>query len=240
MTSFLGVPVVSRGEVFGNLYLTDKASAEAFTDLDEQLVTGLAAAAGIVIDNAQLYGRLQRRDAALTAIHEIVSAIAGQADGVTALQLVADRACELAGADVSTIAVPSGDGETLTMEVVAGRAADELRGRTFPAASSVSGEVIRTGGRRAHRRVRGPSGQPTPGADRPDRPRGLGAIDRVRRSRRLACRWPASRGAAPFSPSELELVTLFAAQASVILEVARGREDARTGLDPRGSGAHRP
>ena len=61
MTSFLGVPIVSRGEVFGNLYLTDKTTAEAFTDLDEQLVTGLAAAAGIVIENAQLYGRLQRR-----------------------------------------------------------------------------------------------------------------------------------------------------------------------------------
>ena len=43
MTSFLGVPVVSRGDVFGNLYLTDKTSAEAFTDLDEQLVSGLAA-----------------------------------------------------------------------------------------------------------------------------------------------------------------------------------------------------
>ena len=81
MTSFLGVPVISRGEVFGNLYLTDKTSAEAFTDLDEQLVTGLAAAAGIVIDNAQLYGRLQRREAALTAIHEIVSVDAVQADG---------------------------------------------------------------------------------------------------------------------------------------------------------------
>ena len=81
MTSFLGVPIVSRGEVFGNLYLTDKTTAEAFTDLDEQLVSGLAAAAGIVIDNAQLYGRLQRRDAALTAIHEIVSAVAAHGEG---------------------------------------------------------------------------------------------------------------------------------------------------------------
>ena len=56
MTSFLGVPIVARGEVFGNLYLTDKTSAEAFSDLDEQLAIGLAAAAGVVIENARLYG----------------------------------------------------------------------------------------------------------------------------------------------------------------------------------------
>ena len=227
MTSFLGVPVVSRGEVFGNLYLTDKASAEAFTDLDEQLATGLAAAAGIVIDNAQLYGRLQRRDAALTAIHEIVSAIAGQADGVTALQLVADRACELAGADVSTIAVPSRDGETLTMEVVAGRAADELRNRTFPTVSSVSGEVIRTG-----RMIVLTDASEDPRVNQPQV--GLGQIGPAAWVPLIAYGDPIgslsvarSRGAAPFSPSELELVTLFAAQASVILEVARGRDDAK-------------
>jgi GAF domain-containing protein len=95
MTSFLGVPIISRGEVFGNLYLTDKTSAEAFTDLDEQLVCGLAAAAGIVIENARLFGRVRRRDATLTAVHDIVESIAaGREDGV-ALQLVADRAREL-------------------------------------------------------------------------------------------------------------------------------------------------
>jgi GAF domain-containing protein len=44
---------MSRGEAFGNLYLTDKTTAEVFNDLDEQLVIGLAAAAGVVIDNVQ-------------------------------------------------------------------------------------------------------------------------------------------------------------------------------------------
>ena len=40
MTSFLGVPILLRGEVFGNLYLTDKADGEVFTDVDEELVVG--------------------------------------------------------------------------------------------------------------------------------------------------------------------------------------------------------
>jgi signal transduction histidine kinase len=59
MRSFLGVPIRVRDEVFGNLYLTDKASAEVFTDVDEELVVGLAAAAGVAIENARLHGRVQ-------------------------------------------------------------------------------------------------------------------------------------------------------------------------------------
>ena len=58
MTSFLGVPISVRGEVFGNLYLTDKTSAEVFTDIDEELVVTLASAAGIAIENARLHGRI--------------------------------------------------------------------------------------------------------------------------------------------------------------------------------------
>jgi signal transduction histidine kinase len=59
MRSFLGVPIRVRDEVFGNLYLTDKAPAEVFTDVDEELVVGLAAAAGVAIENARLHGRVQ-------------------------------------------------------------------------------------------------------------------------------------------------------------------------------------
>ena len=58
MRSFLGVPIRVRNEVFGNLYLTDKASAEVFSDVDEELVVGLAAAAGVAIENARLHSRL--------------------------------------------------------------------------------------------------------------------------------------------------------------------------------------
>jgi signal transduction histidine kinase len=58
MTTFLGVPIRVRGEVFGNLYLTEKRGGEVFTDVDEELVVGLAAAAGIAIQNARLHERL--------------------------------------------------------------------------------------------------------------------------------------------------------------------------------------
>jgi signal transduction histidine kinase len=58
MRSFLGVPVVVRGKVFGNLYLTDKRSQESFSLDDEELLVGFATAAGIAIDNARLHASL--------------------------------------------------------------------------------------------------------------------------------------------------------------------------------------
>ena len=58
MRSFLGVPIRVRDEVFGNLYLTDKTTAEVFTDVDEELVVGLAGAAGVAIENARLVARV--------------------------------------------------------------------------------------------------------------------------------------------------------------------------------------
>ncbi len=57
MKSFLGVPLFVRGEVYGNLYLTDKENEDGFSDIDEELALGLAAAASVVIDNARLNER---------------------------------------------------------------------------------------------------------------------------------------------------------------------------------------
>ena len=61
MTTFLGAPVIIRGSIFGRLYLTEKRSADAFTELDETLIAVLAVAAGIAVDNSQLFERARTR-----------------------------------------------------------------------------------------------------------------------------------------------------------------------------------
>jgi signal transduction histidine kinase len=71
MKSFLGVPIHVRGQVFGNLYLTDKTTAEVFTDVDEELVVALASAAGVAIENARLHQRV--RDLALLEDRERIA-----------------------------------------------------------------------------------------------------------------------------------------------------------------------
>jgi signal transduction histidine kinase len=78
MTSFLGVPVTARDEVYGNLYLTDKIGWSEFTQDDEELVRGLAQAAGIAIENARLHERVQQvavyeeRDRIARDLHDAV------------------------------------------------------------------------------------------------------------------------------------------------------------------------
>jgi signal transduction histidine kinase len=55
MTSFLGVPVTSRGRSVGNFYLTDKSGAAEFTPEDQRLVEVFALHAAIAIENARLH-----------------------------------------------------------------------------------------------------------------------------------------------------------------------------------------
>jgi signal transduction histidine kinase len=59
MKSFLGLPVRSRGAVYGNLYLTEKQGAEAFNDEDVAMAEALALAAGIAIENTRLHDRVR-------------------------------------------------------------------------------------------------------------------------------------------------------------------------------------
>jgi nitrate/nitrite-specific signal transduction histidine kinase len=60
MHSFLGVPIVMKGRSVGNLYLTDKAGADAFSEADQRLVETFAVHAGIAIENARLHEQVQR------------------------------------------------------------------------------------------------------------------------------------------------------------------------------------
>ncbi len=132
MHTFLGVPVRIRDKIFGNLYLTEKRSGGRFTAEDEEIVVALAAAAGVVIENARLYEEAARRQRWLEAAAEITAALLGQVEREKALELVADRAREVAGADMAAVLLRDDDG-LLAVAVVSGSAA-----RPVPAAQDVA------------------------------------------------------------------------------------------------------
>jgi len=75
MHGFLGVPIRISGEVYGNLYLTEKADGSTFTAEDEELMVGLAAVAGSAIANARLYEESRRRERWRRATAEVASAV---------------------------------------------------------------------------------------------------------------------------------------------------------------------
>jgi two-component system, NarL family, sensor histidine kinase DevS len=106
MRTFLGVPVKIRDEVFGNLYLTEKANGQPFSEDDEVLVQALAAAAGIAIANARLYAQSRARQAWIEAARDIATEMLSGADPATVFALVAEKALKLADATATVVAVP--------------------------------------------------------------------------------------------------------------------------------------
>ena len=83
------------------------------------MVVALAAAAGVVIENAQLYEEAARRERWLAATADITRLLSGSYEPRTALQVVADRAREIANADIACVLLLRSDVE-LELSVVSG------------------------------------------------------------------------------------------------------------------------
>ena len=124
MASFLGVPVRVRGEVFGNLYLTDKRGDAAFTADDERNVMALAAAAAVAIENARLYERSRQRERWQQAVFDVAQAVLSGTDTEDVLSMITQRARSLTGADLAVLAMPNEQGR-LTIELVDVAPSDE-------------------------------------------------------------------------------------------------------------------
>jgi len=103
MGSFLGVPVRIRGTVYGNLYLTEKAEGQSFTEEDQSLVESLATTAGFVIDNARAYGLSERRRQWLEASAELSEALQPPIQLERALSEVARAARAISGATATAV-----------------------------------------------------------------------------------------------------------------------------------------
>jgi signal transduction histidine kinase len=149
MRSFLGVPIVIRGNAWGNLYLTDKESGEDFDAVDEQSVVVLADWAAVAIENATLHHRLQaRRDELERAVHslEATTAIARAVGAETQL----DRVLELivkrgrALVDARAMVILLRDGDELAVAACAGEVQSSIVGQRIPIDEATSSEVLRS------------------------------------------------------------------------------------------------
>lgn len=79
MSSFLGVPIVSKGRVIGAFYLTDKLDAPEFSPADQEAIEVLASPAAVAIEMARLYERsrdlsvVEERNRLARDLHDSVS-----------------------------------------------------------------------------------------------------------------------------------------------------------------------
>jgi signal transduction histidine kinase len=149
MRSFLGVPILIRGEAWGNLYLTEKADGEPFAPDDEEAVVVLADWAAIAIENAGLYRdvaarreELERAVRGLQATAAIARAVGGETELERILELVVKRGRALIEAHDVLIMLREGD--ELVIAAGAGHVHIDDAAR-LPLAGSTAGQVLADG-----------------------------------------------------------------------------------------------
>jgi signal transduction histidine kinase len=138
MKSFVGVPIMLRGVAYGNLYLTEKAGGEDFTDDDEEALQLLAAQAAVAIENARLYESATRWLRQLESMTEVGNALASETELARLLDLIARRLRELLGARVVYIAIPDGTGELRVEAAADHQTFDALIGMVIPRTSKTA------------------------------------------------------------------------------------------------------
>lgn len=226
---FLGVSVLVHEQVYGRLYLTDKPGG--FTTSDSDVLTALAPAAGIAVENAHLYADARRTEKWISASQSLTTTMLEGADEEEALELIARTVREVSRADTAIIVLPS-VGDSWAAEIIDGYLADSLLGVVFPPegrAMSVlhegTGMIVDSMARAQTMRVPQLAAF-GPALYAPLRSHGStsGVLILLRRI-----------GTPEFDTSELTLAESLASQAALALKLASARhaEDVATLLDER-------
>jgi signal transduction histidine kinase len=226
MHSFLGVPIRVRDEVFGNIYLTEKRGGQKFDGEDETVLSTLAVAAGVAIENARLYEESRLRQRWLEANSAITSALLSGIDGDRVLELIVDHARGILDADLGALAVPVDGSQDLQVALATGTDAEAHRGLVLPREGSFVGAAIL-----AEETITSAEVAKDPRVTAgPPRWAGLGpaiAVPMVTgggvRGVLLLAR---VEGAAAFTQAEAAPLLGFAGQAAVAMELAERRRDA--------------
>ena len=226
--ALLGIPITVRAADFGSLYLADDRPGRTFSDSQENAVRALATAAAAAIDNARLFER-ERESAKWTkASREITTALLSGDPQTGPLQLIVNRALELAGAEQAILLVPrepdlpADQVDALVVAATAGRYSSEVIGRQVPMAGSTTGGVARRGLPLITDSFQYPIEGFTDVGERPAIVMPLIADDAVLGVIAVA-RDPQHP---PFGNDYLELVSDFARHAAIALALAAGREHA--------------
>ena len=151
MTTFLGAPVLVRGEAWGNIYLTEKSQGE-FDESDEQALLILARWVAIAVENAHLVedieaqrGELERAVSGLEATVALARAVGGETDLDRVLELVVKRGRALVDARVLLVLLSEEEGSQLVVAAAAGELGDEVAGMRVAATDTVLGELLQSG-----------------------------------------------------------------------------------------------
>jgi signal transduction histidine kinase len=226
MHAFLGVPIIIRGNAYGSLYVTRDKPGHSFSESDEMATRVLASAAAVAIDNACLFGTVRTSGRWTQVSREITTALlSGSQASANPLQLIAERARDLAEAEQAIVLVPDSpmppddEAEMLIVSTAVGVHADEVIGQRVPVDSSTSGGVYRSGTPVITESFQHPIQAFTDVGQRPAIVMPLRAGESVVGVIALA----RHENGRPFDPGYLDLVSDFATHAAIALRLASAR-----------------
>ncbi|WP_338698316.1 GAF domain-containing protein [Streptomyces sp. Q6] len=221
MRTFLGVPIRVQGEIFGNLYLTEKRGGGEFNDYDLNMVRVLATEAGIAIGNARLYEAAKQRERWIDGSVAVTTALLSGGDAEDALQVVAEQARQLSDSAAGIVLLPASEGG-MEIVAVASDGPSAALGVIVPPESEIVCELL--------------DGQAVFVEDAATDPRVLTDLARdygpammlpLQSDGRVlgTLVMPRARGARPFTEVERTLATQFASQAALALMMAEAQRD---------------
>ncbi|GAA3488365.1 GAF domain-containing sensor histidine kinase [Streptomyces cremeus] len=221
MRTFLGVPIRVQGNIFGNLYLTEKNDGGEFNDYDLHMLRVLATEAGIAIGNARLYEAARQRERWIDGSVAVTTALLSGGDVDDALTVVAEQARRLADSDAGMVLLPTEDGG-LEIAAVSSENPGETLGKVMPAESPIvklllGGESVFVQDSATDPRV----------ITRMSARYGPSMLLPLRSGGRVlgALATPRGRGGKPFTEAERTLATQFASQAALALMMAESQRD---------------
>lgn len=226
MHSFLGVPIRVREQVFGNLYLTEKRGAVEFDAEDEAVLSTLAVAAGVAIENARLYEEARMRERWLRASAEVTSTLLSGAPGARVLELIVEQARDIVSADVGMIAECVARTDELRPLLAVGTEAERRSGLRLSAQDGFVGAALTTSEPVVSSDIRHDARTSADAAEWA----GLGPIVAVPLGAGGTARGVLllgrTTGKTPFSATDTGPLLGFAGQAALALELAERRQDA--------------
>lgn len=153
MHSFLGVPIRLGDHVYGQIYLTEKAGADEFTEQDELVIETLAAYAAAAIANARLYKQLvehertlSKRTENLALLNDLAVTVTSSSDVDQVLDKSLTQVMDYLDIQVGEVYLRQGDSPTLHLAQHRSKSFHALwKQNSFKVGEGMVGEVARSG-----------------------------------------------------------------------------------------------
>ena len=229
--SGVAIPIFAGDRLSGYIALENHESDAAYDEADVRLLSTVAASTGAALENARLFGEIQRRGRESSALADVGRDLSSSLDLSAVLNGIARHAKELLGAENSAIFLPAADGGTFRADVAHGDNAAKIKATVIEPGRGIIGSLLKTGQPELiNKTAADPRAVQVSGTDRGDDER-LMAVPLLSGDQVQGAMVVWRMGGKPFEALDLEFLVGLSLQAAVALNNARLFDETRTSLE---------